>query len=114
MEFAAFGGNLGCQRRNPINLARIGPTAAKKNELKPWQVKAWIIPSASADYVCALEEVLDVYEREYDENNPVICLDESPKQLISEVRRGFKDSKGVVYEDARVSPTLSRRFIYGV
>ena len=46
-----------------------------------------------------MEEVLDVYERAYDENNPVICLDESPKQLISQVRRGFKDAKGVVYED---------------
>lgn len=46
-----------------------------------------------------MEEVLDVYEREYDENNPVICLDESPKQLISEVRTGFKDTKGVIYED---------------
>lgn len=42
---------------------------------------------------------MDVYEREYDENNPVICVDESPKQLISEVRKGFQDSKGVVYED---------------
>ena len=49
--------------------------------------------------MCAMEEVLDVYERAYDENNPVICLDESPKQLISQVRRGFKDAKGVVYED---------------
>jgi len=67
--------------------------------LKPWQVKEWIIPSADADYVCAMEEVLDVYEREYDENNPVVCLDESPKQLISQVRKGFTDSKGVVYED---------------
>jgi DDE superfamily endonuclease len=49
--------------------------------------------------VCAMEEVLDVYEREYDENNPVVCLDESPKQLISEFRKGFKDAKGVIYED---------------
>jgi hypothetical protein len=67
--------------------------------LKPWQVKEWIIPQANADYVCAMEEVLDVYEREYDEKNPVVCLDESPKQLISQVRKGFTDSKGVVYED---------------
>lgn len=67
--------------------------------MKPWQVKEWIIPSADADYVCAMEEVLDVYERKYDENNPVVCLDESPKQLISQVRKGFTDAKGVVYED---------------
>ena len=46
-----------------------------------------------------MEEVLDVYERQYDEKNPWICLDESPKQLISEVRQSFTDSKGVIYED---------------
>lgn len=62
-------------------------------------MKEWIIPQAGADYVCAMEEVLDVYEREYDENHPVICLDESPQQLISEVRKGFEDSKGVRYDD---------------
>ena len=44
-------------------------------------------------------EVLDVYERPYDPEFPVVCLDESPKQLISEVRKGFADSKGVQYFD---------------
>lgn len=62
-------------------------------------MKEWLIPEAGADYVCAMEEVLDVYEREYHEDYPVICLDESPHQLISEVRKGFEDSKGVKYED---------------
>ena len=42
---------------------------------------------------------MDVYERKYDEKKPVVCLDESPKQLSSEVRRGFTDSKGMKYED---------------
>jgi DDE superfamily endonuclease len=46
-----------------------------------------------------METVLDVYERPYDANNPVVCLDESPKQLISELRTSFKDSSGVVYQD---------------
>jgi len=32
-----------------------------------------------------MEDVLDVYERPYDEKRPVICLDESNKQLIGEV-----------------------------
>ena len=62
-------------------------------------MKEWIIPTADADYVCAMEAVLDVYERPYNEENPVVGLDESPKQLISEVREGFTDSKGVKYED---------------
>ena len=33
-----------------------------------------------------MEVVLDVYKRPYDENNPVICMDETPKQLIEETR----------------------------
>lgn len=67
--------------------------------MKPWQVKEWIIPTADAEYVCAMEAVLDVYERTYDEEHPVVGLDESPKQLISEVKKGFTDSKGVIYHD---------------
>ncbi len=35
---------------------------AKKNELKPWHVRSWVISEAGPDFVCAMEEVLDVYE----------------------------------------------------
>lgn len=58
-----------------------------------------MIPEADADYVCAMEAVLDVYEREYRKTHPVVAIDESPRQLISQTRRGFTDSKGVRYED---------------
>ena len=33
-----------------------------------------------------MEDVLDVYEEPYDPARPVVCFDESPKQLIAEVR----------------------------
>lgn len=46
-----------------------------------------------------MEDVLEVYARPYDANYPVVCYDESPKQLVSEVRQSFMDDKGVVYED---------------
>ena len=62
-------------------------------------VKEWIIPTAESEFVCAMEAVLDVYERPYDEDNPVVCLDESPQQLVSEVRAGFTDAQGVEYQD---------------
>lgn len=62
-------------------------------------MKEWIIPTADAEFVCAMEAVLDVYERPYDEVQPVVALDESPQQLISEVRTGFTDAHGVEYED---------------
>lgn len=37
----------------------------------------WIISEASAKFVCQMEQVLDVYQRPYDEQYPVVCLDES-------------------------------------
>lgn len=33
-----------------------------------------------------MEQVLDIYKRPYDKAFPVICMDESPKQLIKETR----------------------------
>jgi len=46
-----------------------------------------------------MEGVLDVYERPYDPLYPVVNIDESPKQLISEARQSFVDSEGVIHED---------------
>ena len=46
-----------------------------------------------------MENVLEVYERPYDPLHPVVNLDESPKQLISETRENFMDSKGILHED---------------
>lgn len=57
----------------------------KKNELKPWKVKGWIIaPLQSSDFVAHMEQILDVYKYAYNQAYPVICMDESPKQLIKE------------------------------
>lgn len=42
---------------------------------------------------------MDVYARAYDPRFPVVNLDETTKQLLSEVRQRFVDSKGVVYQD---------------
>ena len=44
-----------------------------------------MIPAAqSAAFVCQMEQVLDLYEQPYDVDYPVVCLDESPKQLIEQ------------------------------
>lgn len=58
-----------------------------------------MIPKASAEFVCQMEEVLDVYQRPYDPDNPTVCLDEARKQLISETRAPYQDEKGVEYVD---------------
>ena len=47
----------------------------------------WCIPpEQNADFVAKMEDILDVYTSPYDENCPVICLDEKPYQLLGEVR----------------------------
>jgi hypothetical protein len=40
---------------------------------------------ANADYVCAMEDVLEVYTRSYNPARPVVCLDEASKQLVADV-----------------------------
>jgi transposase len=49
--------------------------------------KQWVIPpQANAEFVCAMEDVLEVYTRPYDPARPVVCLDEISKQLVAETR----------------------------
>ena len=48
-------------------------------------MKSWVIaPQQSGDFVANMERVLDVYKKPYDKALPVVCMDESPKQLIEE------------------------------
>jgi transposase len=59
----------------------------KENELKPWLKKRFCIPpEANEEFVCNMEDVLEVYQRPYDSRFPQICMDEGSKQLIGEVR----------------------------
>ena len=43
-------------------------------------------PEQNAEFVCAMEDVLEVYQRPYDPRRPVVCFDEQSKQLIRETR----------------------------
>ncbi|RYU93189.1 IS630 family transposase [Emticicia agri] len=71
----------------------------KKNELKPFQKEQWVIPAEkSAAFVCQMERVLDVYQREYDPMYPVVCKDESPKQIID--YKKFIGQDGKHYQDS--------------
>ena len=45
-----------------------------------------IPPDANAAFVAAMEDILEVYQRPYDPQRPLVCLDESSKQLIAETR----------------------------
>jgi transposase len=45
-----------------------------------------IPPEANADFVYAMEQVLDLYQQPFDPEEPVVCFDEASKQLIAETR----------------------------
>ena len=69
----------------PTYFSRNRSYRSKKNELKPHLKKCWVIPPEhDGDFVAAMEDVLDVYERPYDPKRPVVCMDEQPRQLIGE------------------------------
>jgi len=67
----------------------------EKSELKPHLREQWCIPpEANAEFVAAMEDVLDVYHRPYDEERPLVCLDEASKQLVGEVIRPIPAEPG--------------------
>ena len=66
-----------------------------ENQLKPWQKKMWCIPKVDAEFVARMEDVLDLYSEPPDGTRPVVCFDETPTQLIGEVRRPLPAEPGV-------------------
>jgi len=70
-------------------------------QLKPWQEKMWCIPKVDAEFVARMEDVLALYAEPPDERRPVVCFDETPRQLIGEDR-----------VPVRAEPGKKRRFDY--
>jgi transposase len=67
-----------------------------ENDLKPWRKKMWCIPQVDGEYVARMEDVLDLYAEEPDSQRPVVCFDESPIQLIGEVRKPIPPEPGQI------------------
>jgi transposase len=75
--------------------------------LQPWRKKQWVIPpQADAEFVCQMEDVLEVYQRDYDPKWPVVCLDETSKQLVAETRVPLPAAPG---QPARVDYEYERK-----
>jgi hypothetical protein len=53
-----------------------------------------IPPEHNGSFVANMEKVLDVYKRPYDFLHPVVCMDESPKQLIGETKLPIPAKEG--------------------
>jgi transposase len=67
-----------------------------ENDLKPWRKDMWCIPRIDGNYVARMEDVLDLYAEVPDPKRPVVCFDESPTQLIGEVRPPIPAEPGQV------------------
>ena len=65
-----------------------------ENDLKPWRRDMWCIPEVDGTYVARMEDVLDLYAEAPDPKRPVVCFDESPTQLIGEVRQPIPATPG--------------------
>lgn len=71
------------------------PPDVKKNKLKPWLKTCWVIPpKENADFVCAMEDVLEVYQRIYSTDEVLVCMDETSKQQVKETRIPLKLRSG--------------------
>jgi DDE superfamily endonuclease len=65
-----------------------------ENGLNPWRKDMWCIPRVDGEYVARLEDVLDLNAEAPDPRRPVVCFDESPVQLIGEVRQPIPAEPG--------------------
>jgi hypothetical protein len=93
------GAALGRQARRAedcgLHLNDDGATIAKKNELRPHLSKYWKIPpDGDAAFVAAMEDVLTVYRLPHNPLFPVVCMDESSKQLVGEVHAPIPAAPG--------------------
>lgn len=73
---------------NPLAGKPSGRTLKKR--LRPHRSDYWCIPSIEdADFIAAMEDVLDVYELPYDPFRSVVCMDEKPYQLLRQENHGL-------------------------
>jgi len=70
-----------------VDLSRDGPQDAKKTGMTKRKIESWVIPpDQDAECVACMEDVLATYEKAYDPQPPVLCMDEQPVQLLKETR----------------------------
>ena len=51
------------------------------------KIEYWVIPpEQDGEFVACMEEVLETYAQAYDPQQPVLCMDEQPVQLLKETR----------------------------
>ena len=60
---------------------------SRKKPAQAWLKECWCLPpQGSEEFVCAMEDVLEVYHRPFDQDEVLVCLDETSKQPVQETR----------------------------
>ena len=101
VDAAPAGRSAGGVRDRGRHQPRDGSRDAKKNDLKPWLKECWCIPpKENAEFVCAMEDVLDVYHRDYGEDEVLVCMDETAGKQVKETRvpRPARPGEAAVYD----------------
>ncbi len=68
----------------------------------------------NAEFVCAMEDVLEVYHRPHDPKRPLVCFDEGSKQQTKEIRVSLPTQPGSVakYDSEYERNGTSNLFIF--
>jgi hypothetical protein len=85
----------------------------------------WCVAELDDEYIAKMEDVLETYEKPYDPQEPVVCLDEKPVTLHADVRpasparpgrEGRRDSEyercGTANTFCAVEPKAGRHFTF--
>ena len=57
-------------------------------------IEYWVIPpDQDAEFVSDMENVLETYAQAYDQQHPVLCMDEQPVQLLKETKVSIPATK---------------------
>jgi len=111
------------------NIANVGRETIrillKYHDFKPWREKMWCIPRLDEEYIKRMEDILNLYEKPYSQQEPVVCFDERPIVLHSEIRNPIPmKSHRVMLRDSEykrcgtanafciVEPKAGRHFVY--
>ena len=70
-----------------------------------------IPPEKNSEFVANMERVLDIYKKPYNQDFPVVCMDESPKQLIEEGKPKMPTKQG---QEARVDYEYIRHGVVNI
>jgi transposase len=58
-------------------------------DIKPWIHKMWCIPDVTEEFILKMEDVLRLYEKPYNKNEPVLCLDEKLVMLLDSKKEPY-------------------------